>query len=301
VDKAGKKSERPGKGGMLGLRVAFVLAVFLGSGLIAPGARADGSPSERLVRADRNVSVAPSDPNVFWRRAELRRESGNFEGALEDIDAAHRLAPDSPVTPILRARVFLDAGQALAALEALAPLVAAEGSPAEAQRLRAESLLRLDRPGEAAEAFSLAIESHPSPTPSLYLARARAQTAAGGERSQEALAGLDEAMARLGPIVSLAREAIEIEVESGNFERALERLSAASADARRKETWLEWRGRVLERAGRVEEARAAYEQARRELALASAISRSSSAMRALDARLGQSLANMPRTEKSEVD
>ena len=255
---------------------------------IPPGlVRADGFPGERLIRADRRVAASPEDPAAFWRRAELRREVGDFDGALEDLDRAAGLAPAATETAILRARVYLDSGQALAALEVLGVGGVAERGAggrrparraAEAQRLKAESLLKLGRPAAAADAFSQAIAFQPGAAPALYLARARAQVAVGVEALPAALAGLDEGIEAMGPVPALVRESIEIELALGHVDQALLRIAKASAASQRRETWLEWRGQILEEAGRRPEALAAYQDAIDELSKNSSIARSSPAM-----------------------
>ncbi len=269
---------------------------------IPPGlVRADGFPGERLIRADRRVAASPEDPAAFWRRAELRREVGDFDGALEDLDRAAGLAPAATETAILRARVYLDSGQALAALEVLGVGGVAERGAAEAQRLKAESLLKLGRPAAAADAFSQAIAFQPGAAPALYLARARAQVAVGVEALPAALAGLDEGIEAMGPVPALVRESIEIELALGHVDQALLRIAKASAASQRRETWLEWRGQILEEAGRRPEALAAYQDAIDELSKNSSIARSSPAMQALDRRLARSLAKLSRNDGGGED
>ncbi len=281
----------------IGFRLRIPLWIFIWLCLPAAGIRADIPIGDLLIRADEAVDAHPEDPRTYWRRAEVRREAGDLPGALMDIEKAGELAPAASATAILKARVALDSGHALAALEFLAPVVEKSGNPLEAERLYAEALLRLDRPLEAAAAFSRTINEHPQPTPSLYLQRARALMAAGEEYGDRALAGLDQGMTELGPIVSLAREAIEIELASRHYEGALKRLSAASEGAHRSEHWLEWRGRILESAGRDREAREAYEEARRALGRVSMARRSSRAMRALETRLRQALDGLAKKEE----
>jgi len=226
---------------------------------------------------------------------------GDFDGALEDLDRAAGLAPAATETAILRARVYLDSGQALAALEVLGVGGVAERGAAEAQRLKAESLLKLGRPAAAADAFSQAIAFQPGAAPALYLARARAQVAVGVEALPAALAGLDEGIEAMGPVPALVRESIEIELALGHVDQALLRIAKASAASQRRETWLEWRGQILEEAGRRPEALAAYQDAIDELSKNSSIARSSPAMQALDRRLARSLAKLSRNDGGGED
>ncbi|MDE0884925.1 MAG: hypothetical protein OSB70_05285 [Myxococcota bacterium] len=304
------EAPRPGQGEIPALPAAWVsvlLAIVIGTAACAalvllPGfARGDGFSGERLVRADRRLAASPEDPGAYWQRADLRRETGDFLGALADLGRAAELAPGSLTTAILRAQVYLDSGQALAALEVLGPAARNEESLAEVQRLRAESLLRLDLPAAAAEAFSTAIDARPGAGPSLYLARARAQVEVGAEALPAALAGLDGGIAEMGPVPGLVREAIEIEISLGHVDHALERISRASGESRRRGTWLEWRGQILEKADRPGEALEAYQDAMDELLETPSRTRSSSAMQALEGRLGQSIAKLSGASEEEGD
>jgi tetratricopeptide (TPR) repeat protein len=111
----------------------------------------------------------------------------------------------------------------------------------------------------AADDWQRALELTPRPTPDDYLHRMRAQLAAG--RNEAALGGLDEGIARLGPIASLELPAIDLEREARRWDQALARLERLAAQAERKETFLDRRGQLLLEAGRREEARRAFRAA----------------------------------------
>ena len=74
----------------------------------------------------------------------------------------------------------------------------------------------------------------------------------------QAIAGIDAAVERLGPIPALQLFAIELDVQQGRIDAALVRLDGLAARSPRKETWLARRGEILAQAGRPDEARTAY-------------------------------------------
>ena len=83
----------------------------------------------------------------------------------------------------------------------------------------------------------------------------------GGDGLTRALHSLDEGIVRLGPIVTLELEAIEVELRLNRYDAALARVDRISAQTPRKDSWLARRGAILERAGRLDEAHAAYRAA----------------------------------------
>jgi len=105
----------------------------------------------------------------------------------------------------------------------------------------------------------VALKQIPKPSPDLFLERARTQAALG--RLGEAVAGLDEGLARLGDLASLQLAALEYERQQAKFNVALARADKLIARSAVKETWRALRGEVLEQAGRLTEAREVFEQA----------------------------------------
>ncbi len=68
-------------------------------------------------------------------------------------------------------------------------------------------------------------------------------------------------MQRLGAIVTLDVMAIELELAALRYDHALARVDRLATQGGRPEAWLARRGQIMERAGRREEARAAYRAA----------------------------------------
>jgi tetratricopeptide (TPR) repeat protein len=126
---------------------------------------------------------------------------------------------------------------------------------------RARTLVKLEKPVEAARDYTTAIRYAPTGRPELYIERAQALAGAGEKHHQEALRGLDEGIEKLGPLVTLQLHAIDLELKGKRFEAALKRLDTVAAQSPRKETWLARRGEILQLAGRKEEARTAYQEA----------------------------------------
>ena len=207
-----------------------------------------------------NTAIAREPANVDFlvERADLYREIGSLSRALADYDHALRLDPARNVH-LGRALVFLQQQRFDDALAATDASIAREPGDARAWRARADALAGLDRDEEAVGALDDAIAVGDPPLPDDYLQRA--ELLARASHLNDAIAGLDEGLARLGPAVTLQLLAIELERRRGTFDSALARIDDLQERYDRVETVLVLRGDVLAQAGRKEEADAAYTDA----------------------------------------
>ena len=273
------------------LQATIVRAGAVSLGLLALGwacpfpSAAHGGFHEQLERANHAVAADPSAPERYLARAELYRHHGDHSDALADLDRAAALDPSRHEVDYFRGRVHLDSGRAQAAEAALRRYLEREPGSAAARAARAQALVLLGRSLEAAREYTRAITVQPVPIPAYYLKRASALAAAGGEHLPEAIRGLDEGLAALGPAVTLQRAAIELEIRRENYDQALARLDRAAAGSPRQETWLARRGEILERAGHVVEARDSFELALGEIERLPPHRRRTDAMVRLEARL----------------
>jgi predicted Zn-dependent protease len=208
------------------------------------------------------IEADPGNADLFLQRGELHRIHQDWEAAEADFESARRLRRDLAVVDYLMGRLHLDAGRPKQAKRALDRFLAREPDHAAAHVARARALARLDQPLAAARDLTVAIDLHGGedrPDPSYYLERAQALAGAG--RIDEAIGGLDAGLARLGEPVTLQLAAIDLELARGRHDAALARLDRLGAGAARQETWLVRRGAILEGAGRLDEAGAAYADA----------------------------------------
>ena len=109
----------------------------------------------------------------------------------------------------------------------------------------------------------------------------------------EALRGLDRAREQLGLSTPLELYAVDLELSEGRFDAALMRLARIEAHAKRKAPWRLRRGRILERAGRIEEARVALRSALEELQRPRQGRRSAAANQKLRAEIESALEQLP--------
>ena len=234
----------------------FVLALAGALALFGPFASAHDGLAERIAGVTAQLAGNPASPDLLVRRAELYREARQWTQALADLDRAERVDPTLPVPALVRAHVFLDAHNWTAAVDAATRFLARQPGNADALIVRGRAHARVGHARAAAIDFTRALEAQP--LPDVYSERARAVAGLGRTGLEDALRGLDEGIARLGSIVTLELEAIDLELRLNRYDAALTRLDRVSAQAARKDSWLARRGAVLERAGRLDEARATY-------------------------------------------
>ena len=210
-------------------KVAAHLAVLL---LCGGAALAHGPLAARIDELDRRLRSEPTNAGLYVQRAEAHRVAGHFAAAAQDLERAAALAPELAEVLLYRALLARDLQRPADALHDLgAYLERAETSGAAtvayALTVRAEISLDLGRTADALADLRQAIEWQPSASPELYQRCAELILAVRGAAGRlDALAVLDLGIERLGPVVSLERAAIDIELALGRRERAVERAAA---------------------------------------------------------------------------
>jgi predicted Zn-dependent protease len=240
-------------------RTLVALVGLLGS---APHANAHDGLHEQIVALTHEIESRPKAPELYLRRGELYRLHREWDKALADLRRAQALEPRREMG-LAEARLYFDLGWSEWAELALERHLASLPEDPEALLFLARILEQRCALEDAVRAYDRALVGLEAPEPDVYLARAEALTALGPAGVERALVGLDEALARLGPVFALELRALELEVERGRIEAALARLDALAARSPRQERWLAQRGEILLGAGRATEALEAFRAARR--------------------------------------
>ena len=237
---------------------ASAIALLVSS--LAPAA-AHESIEHQIEAVDARVAAAPDDPSLLVRRAELHRIQGDWAAARTYLERAAALAPEDGAIELALGRLLLASGDAAASLPVLDRYLEKNPQDGDAWVAHARANAALERTDEAVEDWSRAVAALPVGNPWLveaYLRRAQAQARA---TPVAALRDLDEGIERLGRPVVLELRALDLELALGRTEAALSRLQAIESRSRRTEGWMARRGRILEAAGRAEEALAAWRSA----------------------------------------
>jgi len=211
----------------------------------------------QIVEVTKHIQSDPANAALYLKRGELYRLHEQFELAARDYDRAAALDPQLHAIDHGRGLLGTAMGRTSDAIDALRRYVAAEPHDPEGRIALARVLVRAGHASEGAIEYTAALRSLPDPD--IAIERAQALLAVG--RTDDALRGIDDMLARLGPVVTLQLAAIDIEVQRGDLDGALRRIDTAMAATPRHEGWLELRGDTLMCAGRAAEAREAYQAA----------------------------------------
>jgi tetratricopeptide (TPR) repeat protein len=205
------------------------------------------------------IGMYPDQGKLFLKRGQWRGANRDWEAALEDYARAERLNPTLAGLDLFKGLALMQGHRWDSARAALDRFVSKEPDHVLARLSRARIFMELGQPMAAVDDYTHAIERSAEPRPEYYIDRARAL--AGQGRTTLALRGLDEGIRKLGSIATLELMAIDLELANHHYDQALARLDKLATQGERPEIWLARRGDILERAARREEARAAYQAA----------------------------------------
>jgi tetratricopeptide (TPR) repeat protein len=245
---------------------------------------------EQLSELARLDSPVACNAAAALKIGDLHRSRREWELARVAYERAARCDPELDTVDFARGVLSLEAGAPEESKRFLDRFLTTHPGAPHGLLARARALLQLHRPADAAADFDHAIAQLPAAQPDDYLARARAQVAAG--QRDHALRGLDEALRRYGPVPALLRLALDLEIEQQHYTVALARLDALTAQAPDREVWLVRRGEILELAGRPRDARQAFEAALAAIAARPAHRRAAPAVHDLEMRARNAAARL---------
>ena len=272
---------------IVNLRSLVGLVVIVLVGVVSVSAH-DGL-HEQIAEVTARIRRDPKNAALYLKRGELYRLHRDWTRAAADYDRAARLRPRLAEIDFARGRMLFEAGRLRPAQIALDRFLHGQPEHLEALITRGRVLVRLGQHAAGARDFTEAIAR--SPEPELFLERAQALSAGGAAHLDEALRGLDEGIAKHGPLVTLQLYAIDLELRRKHYDAALARLETVAAQSPRRETWLARRGEILTLAGRAHEARAAFAAALAAVESLPASRRRTRAVTELEARLRAALAH----------
>jgi predicted Zn-dependent protease len=216
---------------------------------------------ELQQQADDEVARRPDDPQTHLAASRMHEERGEWDAALEALEAAAERGADTDVVSMIRSRVFLEAGWPRMAKRELDLLLRRRPDAYAAFLERGRAWAKLGNLDRAAADLGEAIAHLPRPTPEQVIERRDLLVAAG--RTEDAVRALDDGMARVGRVASLQLAAVDLEVGLRRFDAALGRLDELLVRNPGNPLWVARRGDILTQAGRPDDARAAYAAALR--------------------------------------
>ncbi len=265
--------------------------------LAMTGALAHPEVDEQIAAVTRGIERESDNAVLYLRRGELHRVHQDWKRALADYDRAEQL--DSSLVGVDKARgqMFLDAGQPKQALLPLSRFLQRLPDNADGLALRACAWAALKDTEAAVADYSAAVTNATESAVEYYVERAKLLAPV---HPDEAVRGLDEGIARLGPVGTLEATAISLRVAQGRYDDALGRLDVILARVSRKETFLLQRGQILEKAGRFREATGSYRQALAAIKALPPYCRHVRAVADLEVSANEALRRMEQQAKKEM-
>jgi predicted Zn-dependent protease len=216
-----------------------------------------GDLHEQIAVASRAIAQRPHDAALYIARGELYRAHHETAPALADYATALRLDPALDAAHLARGRLLMETGRAAEALPDLDHFLARRPDHADARVARARARAALGDAPHAREDYDRALSL--AANPDWFIERARLVRSSAGAAA--AIDGLDDGLARLGPILTLTLEAIGYELSLGHHDAALARLDRLVAASGAHPQWSVHRGDILLAAGRREDARNTFSTA----------------------------------------
>jgi tetratricopeptide (TPR) repeat protein len=248
-----------------------------------------GGFHERIEYLTKALEQTPSDAVLRFELAKLHGVHGDVDLALQNLDKVDALAPGKFPTDLSRGEAFLGARDFAKAKEALDRQLVSHPETTRAWLLRARAERELGQQAASFADYREALKRTSSAEPDLVQEVADALAAAGNK--EQAVQVLSAAIERLGKIPSLVLRAVDLDIEMKNFDSALRRIEQARQEAPRPEPWMAHRAEVLARAGRTEDARAAWKELLTRLGSLPDDERSSHAMTQLTQKARDALAS----------
>jgi len=222
--------------------------------------RAEDDVLETIESINLKIQANPTNGRLFVQRSKLYSLQKNFDQALADLDQANRLMP-LPEIEREKAQVYFNAGWYETGIDHVNHYLAGFSEDPEGYLLRARLNAKLDHRADAGADYDLAIQRFKQQPLDLYIEQAQVRTTEDGAYLTDALRMLQSGIQRAGPIITLQSAALEIELRQQNYDAALARVDDIASHTPRKDLWLARRGDILAQAGRVDDARLAYQQA----------------------------------------
>ena len=241
------------RGLVVGLAVAWAVT-------LTPAVARGHAGVDRLDATSREeVAKRPDDPQAHLARARVLQLEGKWDAALEEVELAAVRGGDPDVLGQARATIYLEAGFPRMAKVEIDRVLARRPDRYGLLFERGRAWLAIGDADAAARDFGEAIAKGPMPSPEQVLMQRDVLVGLG--RKEDALAGLDAGIARIGHVVTLEMPAIDLELELGRPDRALARMDALAKTGPPNPLWLARRGEILDAAGRGADARVEYEKA----------------------------------------
>lgn len=199
-----------------------VCALFLFTATCLEPVQAHGSLDELLEHFSQLISGEPDDYKNLLDRAKIQLRRGNKELAFNDIRAAAEISDETEVAYVL-GLYHIAGNNQQAAVAAFSTYLARypEHIPSIHNRAKCHNALGLT--AQSVSDYEHLLNTSKQHSPDYYLELARVQSSIETDGIDQALKSLDRGMEKLGILVSLQNEAIQLEINRENYRKAMAR------------------------------------------------------------------------------
>jgi tetratricopeptide (TPR) repeat protein len=258
---------------------------------------AHGGYHEEIRRTDEQLATSPDNAELWFHRGFLNSQHGDWQQSLLDLEKVGRLAPGKFPVDLVRGQALAAGGQLEAARTVLTDFITSRPEVPEALSSRARVCMKLGNTDDAVADFKAALQKSKQPEPDLFVDTADALIAQ--RHPEEAVKVLQDGMAKLGDLASLAIKALELQQTLGLYDGALSSVAVMQKSAPRPEPWMARRASILAKAGRLDEARTAWQALADHLAKLPNLERGSHAMSVLAEESQKALAELNPGAKTD--
>lgn len=221
------------------------------------GAWGHGAIDERVAELTDDLTRSPNDASLHFQLADANCQHEDWVAAMRALARAEELAPGKYPVDLMRGRINLGAKRPELALESLERFLKEQPGNPMALIYRARALALVGRGEEGLADYRAALAVAVNPEPDHFQEVAEVMVRHG--REEEAVSVLVAGIAKLGPVPSLILKAMGMEIATGKFDAALQRVDVMRISAPRPEPWMAKRAEILDLAGRRAEALAAWQ------------------------------------------
>ena len=224
--------------------------------LAAQFGRAHPGAEQTLSYLNAQLSINPGNAALYQQRALAHSHNGNHQLALTDLQTANRLN-DGRIAALDFGLLYYRLGDSETAVNYLNRHLEEFPDHPIALRHRAKIFQAQQNNAAALRDYNTLITQGEGLDVADYLATAKLLTLSQPDRTEEAIAILDQGISRIGVVPQLQNRAIELELKRGKTDLAITRqqtLSNGNAGVKNPH-WLTAMAKLLISAGRENEAR----------------------------------------------
>ena len=241
--------------------ISFLLCILLGYPLFVKSSLAHPTFEIRIGRVNAKIKKDPKNAKLYLKRGDLYREHESWDAALADFNRSRAINPGLVDIDLSIAELWLDAKEPKKALEALNQYLGNKPGSPEGLSQRARAYVALGNFEAAVKDFDKAITNIQTPSPDLYVERARCSMKLGSEHLEKTHRDLEEGIKHLGPIVTLVEVLVDIDQKRARYKEALEHIDSLPPILKEQAKWLMRRGDLHGDKKEPSKAEKAYKQA----------------------------------------